>query len=1363
MAYTINISPKVQDISDESFVSPSNYVIRCSNDNFKSAYSDKIIVVPGYNVIVIEGKNEYGGIIPLEVLSYIDPSKTSVDPIVNQTYSGNSIVPNIVVKLNGEQIRPSYPAKTIYFPNEDYPTFMKQFDQYDCWTLEYLDNIDVGTAHIRIIPTHTGDGVLPKDVYFQIVPYTIDGSKIAITGLKTSLYYKGRNVEQSEMNITFGGKTLTKDIDYTVEYFNNSSFGHASLNIVGINNFTGELNKSFDIYGSIQDATIIPIEDFAYDGTIKKPSNINVKLYNYDLVENLEYTVEYPGSDYVLPGTKHVVIHGIEDALMFYSKTFSYHVYTTMNNLQFIGPKSSYKYTGQQIKPGINVVFNSIILKPTIDYDLSYPSSDYSTIGQKIIELIGKNGYKGSKQITYYIYDDAGVSYTVAYKVDGTSFIISDNHLTRASFGLNDNRDMTLSKVVFGSNVESLSNNLFAKCIQLISVNMRACSDNIELPDGMFDGCLKLQSVIFPQQEQSSTYTRRLWAYNNHSFIDTECYATVDTIIEFTMRYYGNTSSSAFVGFNMPGLGSNVNGNYRFYIESQNSAALEIANHLWTWKSATPIFKEGTDYKIKLSYDGLYVNDVKRGNLQVNGDNTTVLKHTICIFGYEDEIVDFNIKNFSMTTNGHADLDLVPATDGDGIGCLVDQATNNKFYGMNGILECFDETPQTLTHEVIFDPDEGEIDGSYIRHIEHGKILGDMPRIVREGYKYQWIDEQTGEYITVNTIVFRNMIIVPKWIALTAFKYPSDDKVYYGDWSGIFGYSDIQYYKPSLYSPNEISVGDRITSLARNACKDVMALNRIVIRDNITSIPDSAFNNCRYMSEITLGNNISSIGSYSFFGCAKLQVIKLPNSLLNISKDAFKSSSLSNINLGELNNITSIGNSAFESCTRLSSVSWPHSVTSLNEYVFAYCNKLKRIDIPDEVSSIGKNAFDQCTSLSSIYCGNNLTSINSYAFYACSSLKSIIFNDNIQMIGFKAFNRCTALQYVKFGNSIATIGDKAFSECNSLQYVDFNDGVISVGNCAFWLCSSLSSIQFGNKLQSIDSCAFYQCSSLKSVEFGDSLATIGKESFSQCTSLTSIQFGNNISSIGENAFRICNLSNLTINSPKLKQISQYAFDYNINMVDAIIDGLYTDLSIEQCAFARCYNLSSIYIGKGTTSLFRNGHGDVLSTGLFNAECSSLVSVTLPFVGPTSEYADGVIGQVFGQIAIDAEVPNGSTCIIQKGNKYAFPSTLRNITILGNGSYNIPNNAFENVSMVSSIYFADGVTSIGQYAIVKCEGLQKVTIARSVETINSAAFVEPLPNLTCIAFEGRTIEDVMAIETYPFNLTDTSIISVELIS
>ena len=41
-------------------------------------------------------------------------------------------------------------------------------------------------------------------------------------------------------------------------------------------------------------------------------------------------------------------------------------------------------------------------------------------------------------------------------------------------------------------------------------------------------------------------------------------------------------------------------------------------------------------------------------------------------------------------------------------------------------------------------------------------------------------------------------------------------------------------------------------------------------------------------------------------------------------------------------------------------------------------------------------------------------------------------------------------------------------------------------------------------------------------------------------------------------------------------------------------------------------------------------------------------------------------------------------IQQNGSKYNMPKSLRDVVILGNGSYSVPSDAMENLNMISSI-------------------------------------------------------------------------------
>ena len=111
-------------------------------------------------------------------------------------------------------------------------------------------------------------------------------------------------------------------------------------------------------------------------------------------------------------------------------------------------------------------------------------------------------------------------------------------------------------------------------------------------------------------------------------------------------------------------------------------------------------------------------------------------------------------------------------------------------------------------------------------------------------------------------------------------------------------------------------------------------------------------------------------------------------------------------------------------------------------------------------------------------------------------------------------------------------------------------------------------------------------------------------------------------------------------------------------------------------------MTGIRIGKGVDYIYtRPPYPYRIDIGIFRG-CSSLVSVVLPFIGssPASNIGD-VLGYVFGQNGLYS---SGMVKVNQKGYSYYIPATLRDVTILGNGSYAVPSCAMENLNMISSI-------------------------------------------------------------------------------
>ncbi len=200
------------------------------------------------------------------------------------------------------------------------------------------------------------------------------------------------------------------------------------------------------------------------------------------------------------------------------------------------------------------------------------------------------------------------------------------------------------------------------------------------------------------------------------------------------------------------------------------------------------------------------------------------------------------------------------------------------------------------------------------------------------------------------------------------------------------------------------------------------------------------------------------------------------------------------------------------------------------------------------------------------------------------------------------------------------------------------------------------------------------------------VTSIGGAAFYDCTELTSVIIGNSVTNIWDFAFAGCSgLTLITISN--------------------------SCESIYGSAFLNCNGLTSVTVPNSVTSI-----GCRAFSG-----CNSLEEISIPFVGsrlsdtmPSNYSYDPCFGYIFGP-----ESYTGGTSVTQYNNTiYYVPSSLRSVIVTGG---NLPNNAFENCSMLTSITIPNTVTSIGNYAFKNCSGLTEITIPTSVTSIDRTAF------------------------------------------
>lgn len=147
--------------------------------------------------------------------------------------------------------------------------------------------------------------------------------------------------------------------------------------------------------------------------------------------------------------------------------------------------------------------------------------------------------------------------------------------------------------------------------------------------------------------------------------------------------------------------------------------------------------------------------------------------------------------------------------------------------------------------------------------------------------------------------------------------------------------------------------------------------------------------------------------------------------------------------------ITKIGNKIFADCDNLKTVSLPDTVTSIGESVFTIFEDmvgvvrgLEEITIPASVKSIGKWAFSG-TKLTEIIIPASVTEIGDYVFRDCAKLKTARIDSSL--ISSFMFTSCSALSSLTISAKCKSIGANVITYCSSLETITY-EGTIAQWN-----------------------------------------------------------------------------------------------------------------------------------------------------------------------------------------------------------------------------------------------------------------------------------------------------------------------------
>ncbi len=382
------IKPVVQVYDGKTLLAEkTDYTISYKN-NVKASDASNAKKAP---TITVKGKGNYTGTetVTFQILAK-DLAETDVTVKEMVAVAGNKVQkPVPTLTYNGKKLK-NKTDFTVSYPDLDNPEIVDAYKAPGIYT-------------VRVEGKGNFKGT--RDITFTITGGTLM-SKVKIAAIPNQPY-TGAAIEP-EVKVTYNGKNLVKDTDYTVAYKNNVKVGKATVVVTGMGDYAGTKEATFQITGiSIAKAKVNGIVNKVYNGT-EQTQNLEVVLGG-EMLAPSNYTVSY--SKNVNVGTASVVITGSGSYTGSVKKTFKITAYDlqadTDKLVSGIVENLTVIYTKGGSTPTLDLSFGATALKDKQDYTISYSNNKkVATAMDKkapTIKIKGKGNFKGTITVPFNI------------------------------------------------------------------------------------------------------------------------------------------------------------------------------------------------------------------------------------------------------------------------------------------------------------------------------------------------------------------------------------------------------------------------------------------------------------------------------------------------------------------------------------------------------------------------------------------------------------------------------------------------------------------------------------------------------------------------------------------------------------------------------------------------------------------------------------------------------------------------------------------------------------------------------------------------------------------------------------------------
>ncbi len=179
---------------------------------------------------------------------------------------------------------------------------------------------------------------------------------------------------------------------------------------------------------------------------------------------------------------------------------------------------------------------------------------------------------------------------------------------------------------------------------------------------------------------------------------------------------------------------------------------------------------------------------------------------------------------------------------------------------------------------------------------------------------------------------------------------------------GDGAFSNTQF-SGSLVLPKNIEI------IGGGAFYKIPFTDDLIIPESVTTIYGNTFQNCSFNGNLLLSEGIRAIEREAFANCGFKGELNLPTTLKTISILAFAGTKISSIVFPK--NLTYIGDGAFMNCKYLrGNIEIPERVERINTFLFAGCQQITGLTLPEHAISVDGAAVYGCNSLNTIICNS---------------------------------------------------------------------------------------------------------------------------------------------------------------------------------------------------------------------------------------------------------------------------------------------------------------------------------------------------------------------------------------------------------